>query len=250
MTMSQTTGTDEPNLPPAIERALKDFLAASRDVFGDRLVSAVLFGSAAEGRVRATSDVNLALVTRTYTREDAERLREPLTLAHAAVALNAMFLAEDELGAAAEAFAAKFADIRRRRRVLHGPDVFAGLAIPRAAEIHRLKQVLLNLVLRTRTAYALRGLRDEQACVLLADMAGPLRACAAALLELEGAPAPDGREALLRVAGERFRPSVEMIARARQEGRLPPDDVGHALFDLLTLAQEMRGRVAALRSEA
>ena len=109
--MSQTTPNRPNDLPPPIARALNDFLAVVEDTFGDRLVSAVLFGSAAEGRVRATSDVNLAIVTRTYTREDADRLREPLTLAHAAIALNVMFLVEDEVGAAAEAFAAKFADI-------------------------------------------------------------------------------------------------------------------------------------------
>ena len=248
--MSQTTPDPTTDLPPAIARTLNDFLAALRETFAARLVSVALFGSAAEGRVRAPSDVNLAVVTRSYTRADAERLREPLTLAHAAIALNAMFLAEDELAASAEAFAAKFADIRRRRRVLAGRDVFADVAIPRPAEIHRVKQVLLNLVLRTRTAYALRSMRDEQVLVLLADLAGPLRACAAALLELEGKPAADGREALLTVAGPGFREAVESLARARQGGRLPPDDAAATLFALLDLAQQMRGRAAALRSDA
>ena len=82
--MSQTTPNRPNDLPPPIARALNDFLAVVEDTFGDRLVSAVLFGSAAEGRIRATSDVNLAIVTRTYTREDADWLREPLTLAQAA----------------------------------------------------------------------------------------------------------------------------------------------------------------------
>lgn len=248
--MNETTTGPTTTLPPAIERALNDFLAVAREVFQDRLVAAVLFGSAAEGRIRATSDVNLAIVTLTYTREDADRLREPLTLAHAAVGLNAMFLAADEVPAAAEAFAAKFADIRRRRRVLLGPDVFADIVIPRDAEIHRLKQVLLNLVLRTRTAYALRGLRDEQASILLAELAGPLRACAAALLELEGAPAVDGRAALAQLAGQRYREPVALLSRARQEGHLPPEMAGPALFDLLELAQVLRLRAASLRSQA
>lgn len=248
--MSQTNAPGPEPLPAAISQALNDFVAAVRDTFGDRLVAAVLFGSAAEGRLRAASDVNLAVVVRSYTREDAERLREPLTLAHAAIALNAMFLVEDEIAPAAEAFAAKFADIRRRRRVLHGRDVFEGLVIPREAEIHRLKQVLLNLVLRARTAYALRGLRDEQVAVLLSDIAGPLRACAAALLELEGEPATDVREALLRVASPRFREPVELIARVRREEAVPPDESARALFELMELAQHMRARAAALRRDA
>ena len=248
--MRETTAGPTTTLPPAIERGLNDFLVAARQTFEDRLVAAVLFGSAAEGRIRAMSDVNLAVVSRTYTRADAERLREPLTLAHAAIGLNAMFLAAEEIEAAAEAFAAKFADIRRRRRVLLGTDVFAGLVIPRAAEIHRLKQVLLNLVLRTRTAYALRGLHDDQVSILLADVAGPLRACAAALLELEGGTTVDGRAALAQVAGERYREPVALLSRVRQEGHLPPEDAASALFDLLELAQDLRLRAASLRSQA
>lgn len=248
--MTQATAPEPIPLPPVIQRALNDFVDAARAAFGDRLVSVALFGSAAEGRIRATSDVNVAVVARTVTQEDADRLREPLTLGHAAVALNAMLLAEDEVAPAAEAFAAKFADIRRRRQVLLGRDVFADVTIPRAAEIHRLKQVLLNLVLRTRTAYALRGLRDERTSLLLAELAGPLRSCAAALLELEGRPAPDARTALLEVAGERSRAPVELLTRARQHGPLPPDEAGRAIFALLDLAQEMRGRVDRLRSEA
>lgn len=248
--MTQANAPEPAPLPPAIQRTLNDFVDATRATFGERLVSVVLFGSAAEGRLRATSDVNVAVVARSVTQEDTDRLREPITLGHAAVSLNVMLLAEDEVAAAAEAFAAKFADIRRRRVVLHGRDAFADVVIPRAAEIHRLEQVLLNLVLRTRTAYALRGLRDERTSLLLADLAGPLRSCAAALLELEGRPAPDARAALVEIAGERSRAPVELLARARQEGPLPPDEAGRAIFALLDLAQEMRERVARLRSEA
>jgi predicted nucleotidyltransferase len=248
--MSENAAVDAPELPAPVEHALAAFTEALRETFGERLVSVTLFGSAAEGRLRANSDVNVAVVTATFTRDDAVRLRAPLALAHAAVDLRAMFLRADEVPAAAEAFAAKFADIRRRRRVLAGTDVFAGVAIPRAAEIHRVKQVLLNLVLRTRSAYALRGLRDEQASLLLADLAGPLRACAAALRELEGTPAADGRTALERLAGARFRAPVALLSRARQEGHLPPEDAGPALFELLELAQDLRARAEALGGRA
>jgi predicted nucleotidyltransferase len=116
--MSETAAA--PELPAAVEQALDAFVEALRETFGERLVSVTLFGSAAEGRLRAASDVNVAVVTRTFTPEDAVRLREPLALAHAAVDLRAMLLRADEVPAAAEAFAAKFADIRRRRFVLAG----------------------------------------------------------------------------------------------------------------------------------
>jgi predicted nucleotidyltransferase len=238
---------DAPELPEAVERALSAFTEAVRDTFGERLLSVTLFGSAAEGRLRATSDVNVAVVTRTFTREDALRLREPLSLVHAAVDLRAMLLREDEVAPAAEAFGAKFADIRRRRFVLAGTDVFASVVVPRAAEILRVKQVLLNLVLRARSTYA-QSVREPDLVRLLSDLAGPLRACAAALLDLEGTPAPDAREALDRVAAAqpRFAAAVaEMVAARRGTGPAPEAAAG-TLFDLLDLAEAMRGRAQAL----
>lgn len=65
------------------------------------------------------------------------------------------------------------------------PDPSANVDIPRAAQIFRLKQVLLNLVLRSRESYAVRAGREDQVALLVADTAGPLRACAATLLELQ-----------------------------------------------------------------
>lgn len=42
------------DLPAVVARVLDDFVAAAREAFADDLVSIVLFGSAAEGALRAT----------------------------------------------------------------------------------------------------------------------------------------------------------------------------------------------------
>jgi predicted nucleotidyltransferase len=243
--MSERTTTNAPDLPAPVEQALDAFVEALRDTFGERLVSVTLFGSAAEGRLRATSDVNVAVVTRSFTPDDAVRLREPLALARAAVDLRAMMLRLDEVPAAAEAFAAKFADIRRRRFLLWGEDVLGAVAVPRGAEVLRVKQVLLNLVLRTRTAYA-RPARAVDLERLLSDLAGPLRACAAALLDLEGTPAPDARTALERLAAAdgRFAAAVDAMVAVRRGADAAP--AADTLFTLLDLAEALRARAEAL----
>ena len=245
--MSENATVDAPLLPAAVEQALATFVEALRETFGERLVSVTLFGSAAEGRLRATSDVNVAVVTRTFTPDDAVRLREPLALAHAAVDLRAMLLRLDEVPAAAEAFAAKFADIRRRRFVLAGEDVLGAVVVPRGAEILRVKQVLLNLVLRTRTAYA-RAARALDLERQLSELAGPLRACAAALLDLEGTPAPDARTALEQVAAAdaRFAAAVDAMVAVRRGADAEPAAAAGTLFTLLDLAEAMRARAEAL----
>jgi hypothetical protein len=47
------------DLPPVVGAILEEFVAALDQAMGPQLESVILFGSAAEGRLRATSDVNL-----------------------------------------------------------------------------------------------------------------------------------------------------------------------------------------------
>ena len=132
-------------------------------------------------------------------RENIASARGFLT-AEAAINLQVMFLLEEEIPSAAEFFAQKFADILRRHRIIYGKDVLASLKVSRHAAIFRLRQILLNLVLRLRESFASRGHRPEQAALILVDTFGPLRAASATLLELEGAPNPDASAALTAVA--------------------------------------------------
>lgn len=137
-----------PDLPASVNIALGRFLEAARKACGEDLVSVILFGSAAEGRLRPSSDVNVLLVLRTWDPARIDGLRSELRVAHAAVSLGAMFLLEREIPEAMEAFAVKFADILHRRRVLAGSDPFAGASVPREAALRIVRQTLLNLELR------------------------------------------------------------------------------------------------------
>src|SRR5262245_36939851 len=108
------------DLPGDVARVLADVVEAAREAFADDLVSVVLYGSAAEGALRPTSDVNLILVLHAFDRVKADRFRGSLQVARAAIQLAPMFLLRDEIDGAACDFAQKFADIQRRRRVLFG----------------------------------------------------------------------------------------------------------------------------------
>jgi predicted nucleotidyltransferase len=215
------------------------------------LRSIVLYGSAAEGRLRKTSDVNVIVVLERFDVARLDGLREPLRAAHAAIELTAMFLLEREIPAAVEAFAVKFADIRHRHHVLLGSDPFGSIAPSRAAEIARLRQVLLNTVLRLRQAYLLRSLRDEQAARVVADTAGPIRAYAEALLELRGDEVPSPKEALARVVatlpGSGWNEVLVNLSLARESGSLPPGVGPGMLLRLIELASALRAEVEALK---
>jgi predicted nucleotidyltransferase len=238
------------DLPAPLARVLEDVVDRARSALGDTLRSVVLFGSAAENRLRATSDVNLLIVVSSFDPNRVRDMAPALQGAHAAVRLGVMWLAEEEIVAASESFAVKFADIVRRHRVLHGADPFAGLRISRDAALVRVRQVLLNLVLRLRAGLVLEHDREERIVAMVAEAAGPLRAGAAELLDLEGAPAPTAREALERLASE-WSPQtapglLASIGTARETRRLDPGDGRAALIDLIALAGYLHRRARAL----
>jgi len=241
-------------LPETVERAIVSFVDAAKQAFGPNLISIVLFGSGAEQNLRATSDVNILLVLRRFDQAEADRLREPLRFAHAAVELNAMFLLEVEVPAAMEAFAVKFSDILHRHRVLHGSDPFASATVSDAALLRRLKQVLLNLQIRLRERYILLSLREEQLGRVIADAAPPLRASAASILQLEGNPAPSPKKALERVIAGFNDPALTDVLNAmthvRGGDRLEPGDAPLVVANLMRLISKLREHVEHLESRA
>ncbi|HSB63197.1 MAG TPA: nucleotidyltransferase domain-containing protein [Thermoanaerobaculia bacterium] len=235
-----------PDLPVPASRALDDFLLAARAALGGNLVSAVLFGSGAEGALRPESDLNLVLVLREVSEGALGALRPAFRAAQAAARLEVMFLLESEIEDAAEAFAVKFADIARRRRVVYGPDSFAGLQVPRDALRRRLGQSLLNLMLRLREAYALHGGSDDEAARTVASFVGPLRATAASILALEGAAVPRPKEALRTLAaalpGDGWNALVERLSAVREQRPLASGEAPGILARLPELARLLRER--------
>lgn len=238
-------------LPPNVTRVLAGFIEDSKRAFAADLRAIILYGSGAEGKLRASSDVNLLLLLNGFEQQQADQLRESLRLAEAAIRLRTMFLLDAELRPAMAAFAVKFADIMRRRRVLYGEDPFAGMSITRSDSVVRLKQTLLNLTLRLRETYIARGLRDEQLVKVIADTAGPLRSCASTLLELEGRGVESPKIALGKVAaslpnGVTYADEITRISEAREKQTLAPGVAAPTLFSLIELARAMWTRADAL----
>lgn len=238
------------NLPENIAKNLQEFVDLAQKALASDLRAIVLFGSAAEGRLRATSDVNVLVVLSAWTPAKLDVLRDPLRNVRAAIALSPMFVLEAELPAAMDAFAVKFSDILRRRRLLCGSDPFAGLSVSRAAEINRLRQVILNLLMRLRERYLATSLREEQAARVLAEVAGPLRASAATLLELagKGVTSPKAAlEALVReVPGDGWQEVLITLSRVREGQPLGKGVAPATLLRLIELATAMNERARAI----
>ena len=128
--MEQSPENQASPLPDDIHAVLSPLVAAAKEAFGADLVSLVLFGSAAEGRLRATSNVNLLFVLERFDQSKADSFREPLRAGHAALKLSTMFVLQSELHASFEVFAVKFEDIAKRHRLLSGRMCSPALRLP------------------------------------------------------------------------------------------------------------------------
>ena len=233
-----------------VEPVLGELAEAARGAFGTALVSVVLFGSAAEDRLRTTSDVNLMILLERVEQAALDACREPLRAAHAAIRAEVMILTRAELAAAAQLFPVKYSDIRARHRVLAGSDPFAQLDIPDRDLRRQTREILMNTALRLRERYVRLSIRPEQLVPVIADAAGPLRAAAAALARLEGMKAASPRDALVNLAGEvgvEYAAAVANLSRAREAGTLSAGSAGATLLALSRLAAllcERAGRSA------
>jgi predicted nucleotidyltransferase len=240
----------ELNVPEQVRQVLDGVLEAARRAFGDDLRSIVLYGSAAEGRLRATSDVNLMFVLRNFDEEKANLFREPFRFAGAAVDVNAMFVLEKEIELAAREFAQKFADMKRRHVVLYGDNPLTSVNISREALVRRLQQTLLNLSMRLREMYIGRSLREEQCAVTIAEATGPMRAAAASILELEGIGTLAPKEALYTFVHDLgpsdFVDLLPHLSEARERRVLPPGRAADLLFTTAELASALHDRAMAL----
>jgi len=232
------------DLPAPTARSLSDFVDAAIAVFGSDLKSVILYGSAADGTLRPTSDVNLLLVLTAFDAAKANAIRAPYSIAEAAIRLTAMFLLESEVPAAIESFAQKFSDLHRRHRLIYGSDPFANAPISRPAIIFRLRQVLLNLTLRLREGYVARGSTPERLSLLIAESAAPLRSCAGTLRELGGKPALPPKEALRTFVESLSEPGwtdvLAHITETRGREFLTPAVAEQTLLRLIDLAMRLR----------
>src|ERR1019366_2045104 len=211
-----------------LEEGLSELVVAAKKCFAEDLVLVALFGSAAEDKLRPSSDVNVLFVFECFDVAKVDAFRPILRTAHSAMRIEAMFLLRSELPISGELFAVKFNDIRTRHRMLHGPDLLKELIIDEVELMRRRREVLLNLSIRLRERYIMVSLREEQLVTVISNAASPLRASAVAILKLRHIEASSVREALETVVAATgnmtFITAVANLPLARQEQRLAPGE--------------------------
>jgi predicted nucleotidyltransferase len=199
-----------------MQKVLDDLVGRLRKTFADRLVSVVLYGSAAAGdHTGRFSDINvLCVLSRITTRELAEA--EPIFRWWRELDNPApLLLTEEEVRTSTDCFPIEFHDIRESHRILYGRDVVADLEIDdsfyRAQVEYQLRAKLLRL--RQKGAGVLR--ERDLLLRLLAESVSTFCVLARHALLLHGRPAGFLKREIVTQAAEAFaidpRPFIDLL---------------------------------------
>jgi nucleotidyltransferase-like protein len=133
-----------------MENLLNQLLEKLTKTFGGRLVSVVLYGSAASGdHHEGFSDINVLCVLDQITTRDLEASEPVFRWWREKKNPAPLLLTEHEVQTSTDCFAIEFHDIQRHHRILHGKDVISTLVVDdsfyRAQVEHDLRAKLLRL---------------------------------------------------------------------------------------------------------
>ncbi|HUE97199.1 MAG TPA: nucleotidyltransferase domain-containing protein [Longimicrobiaceae bacterium] len=210
--------------------AADDFASRLVEIFGDDLLTVVLYGSAARGDYRAgVSDINLLVLLRQLGLAELQRAASITRDWVARGNPPPLMLSEREWETSADAFPIEYTDIRGSHLVLHGPDPFAAVEIRRADLRLQLENELRSRKIQLRESYLAAGIAPDELGSLLCRSLPSFLTLFRAALRLSGTEAPaDSRrliEAVGSLAGFDPAPLLE-VARCRnsEDGLSAPID--------------------------
>lgn len=133
-----------------MDKRLTQLVDRLRAAYSDRLVSVVLYGSAAAGDHQPKfSDFNILCVLTTITPRELGQSEDVFRWWREQGSPAPLLLSEHELVTSTDCFAIEFLDIKQQHQLLYGKDVISGLTVDRSfyrAQVeHDLRAKLLRL---------------------------------------------------------------------------------------------------------
>ena len=188
-----------------MEKLLTQLVERLTKALGDRLVSVVLYGSAAAGEHHAAfSDYNVLCVVTVLTPRELAAVADVFRWWREKGSPAPLLLTEHELATSTDCFAIEFNDIKQHHQLLFGKDVISALVVEqtfyRAQVEHDLRAKLLRL--RQKASGMLQD--PDLLRRLLVDSLSTFAVLFRHALLLDGAAAPTRKREIVAAAGQRF----------------------------------------------
>jgi len=211
-----------------MDKRLDQLIEKLQKAFGERLVSVVLYGSAAAGDHHAGfSDYNVLCVLSELTPRELAAAAAPFRWWRERGSPAPLLLTEHELATAADCFAIEFHDMKSHHRLLFGKDVIPELVVEdtfyRAQVEHDLRAKLLRLRQKASGMMADQNLLRR----LLLDSVSTFCVLFRHALLLHGVEAPPQKREVVRLAAERLGVDPAPFAKLLdvREARIKPKEM-------------------------
>lgn len=141
----------ELNVPEKIKNMIQDFLNRLKALYGEDLISLVLYGSAASGEfVNKYSNLNFLIVLKST---DPEILKKATILVSKFPQFSPLFFTERYIAESTDVFPIEFLDLKENNILLYGKDVLSGIEIDTRNLRFQCEQELKVKLISLRNAY-------------------------------------------------------------------------------------------------
>lgn len=186
----------ELNIPEKLKNNLKSFIQGLKHIFGEDLISIILYGSAASGEfMDKHSNLNLLVLLKST---ELRYLKEASGIVGKYRMIHPLFLTESYIASSADTFPVEFLDMRENYSVLYGKDALSGIVVETNNLRFQCEQELKSKIINLRQLY-LRINKDKTALRnLLFKAFTSILHILRNVLRLKGKGAPYKKEDILR----------------------------------------------------
>jgi hypothetical protein len=217
-------------IPKKPEEIFEEITEAYQKIFGEHLISIILFGSGAgEDYIPGKSDINFLI---TLTDQGIDRLDRALeTVAHwrkRNVAIP-LFMTRSYLEGSQDAYPIEFLNMKRHYVVVSGKDILAELAFDRRHIRLQLERELRGKLLHLRSGYLATEGNARKIRALITLSLTAFISLFSALLYLKDIEIPHGKRETITAAGNAFGIDTAIFLKCeeirRKADRLPHNEV-------------------------
>ncbi len=171
------------------EQSIQSFTRQMQELYGEDLISLILFGSAAGGDyVPGRSDLNFLIVLKEVTPAQLKKSWKLLNRWHKQGISTPLFLDPQYIQSSADVYPIEFLEMQEQHRLLAGEDVLKGLKISQENLRLQCEQELKGKLLHLRRSYLETGGDARRLEELMVASLKPLGVILRNLLRLQGQP--------------------------------------------------------------
>jgi len=151
------------NLPKRARGMLDDFVKGLKNIYGDGLVSVILYGCAASGEYSsANSNVNIAVVLDDAGLANIARAKRLVNKRRFGI-IRPVFFTEKYIASSTDVFPLEFLDMKENNIVLYGKDVLRDVRVDEKNLRFQCEQELKSKLINIKTVYLdLRSASDRR----------------------------------------------------------------------------------------